>query len=50
MKKFMLTFVKSDGQSFDYSLTAECLGDADRRGQNLQELFDATLVATMPAY
>lgn len=50
MKKFMLTFVKSDGQSFDYSLIAECLGDADRRGQNLQELFDATLVATMPVY
>lgn len=50
MKKFILTFVNKDGQSFDYSLTAECLGDADRRGQNLQELFNATLVATMPTY
>ena len=49
MKKFILTFLKNDGQSFDYSLTAECLGDADRRGQNLQELFAATLVTTMPA-
>lgn len=44
---FILTFVK-DGSTFNYSLTADCIGEADRRGQNLQELFDAILVATMP--
>ena len=49
MKKFILTFLKTDGQSFDYSLIADCIGEADRRGQNLQELFDAILIATMPA-
>lgn len=48
MKKFLLTFINDKGQSFDYSLVAECLGDADRRGQNLQVLFNATLVTTMP--
>ena len=47
MKKFILTFAK-DGSTFNYSLTADCIGEADRRGQNLQELFDAILVATMP--
>ncbi len=47
--KFILTFAK-EGSTFNYSLTADCIGEADRRGQNLQELFNATLVATMPAY
>ena len=49
MKKFLLTFINDNGQSFDYSLTADCIDEADRRGQNLQVLFNAILVATMPA-
>ena len=47
--KFILTFMRERHDTFSYKLFAECIADADRRGQNLQELFDATLVDVYPA-
>lgn len=47
--KFILTFMRNRAETFHYELFAESIGDADRRGQNLQELFDATLVDVYPA-
>lgn len=46
--KFILTFMRERHDTFSYELFAESLADADRRGQNLQELFDATLVDVYP--
>ena len=46
--KFILTFMRERHDTFSYELFAECLADADRRGQNLQELFNATLVDVYP--
>lgn len=46
--KFILTFVRDRVDTFHYELFAESLADADRRGQNLQVLFDATLVDVYP--
>ena len=48
--KFILTFVRDRVDTFHYELFAECIADADRRGQNLQELFDATVVDVYPSY
>lgn len=48
--KFILTFMRERHDTFSYELFAECIADADRRGQNLQELFNATLVDVYPAY
>lgn len=48
--KFILTFMRDRVDTFTYELFAESIADADRRGQNLQELFDATLVDVYPAY
>lgn len=48
--KFILTFMRERHDTFSYELFAECIADADRRGQNLQELFDATLIDVYPAY
>lgn len=47
--KFILTFVRDRVDTFHYELFAECIADADRRGQNLQELFNATLIDVYPA-
>ena len=47
--KFILTFMRERHDTFSYELFAECIADADRRGQNLQELFDATLIDVYPA-
>ena len=38
--KFILTFVRERVDTFSYELFAECIADADRRGQNLQVLVD----------
>ena len=46
--KFILTFMRNRVDTFSYELFAESLADADRRGQNLQELFDAVLVNVYP--
>ena len=46
--KFILTLVRDRVDTFHYELFAECIADADRRGQNLQELFDAVLVDVYP--
>ena len=46
--KFILTFMRERHDTFSYELFAECIADADRRGQNLQELFNATLVDVYP--
>lgn len=46
--KFILTFVRERVDTFSYELFAECIADADRRGQNLQELFGAVLVDVYP--
>lgn len=46
--KFILTFMREHHDTFSYELFAESLADADRRGQNLQELFNATLVDVYP--
>ena len=48
--KFILTFMRNRVDTFSYELFAESLADADRRGQNLQELFGATLVDVYPVY
>lgn len=48
--KFILTFVRDRRDTFTYELFAECIADADLRGQNLQELFGATLVDVYPVY
>lgn len=47
--KFILTFMRERHDTFHYELFAECIADADRRGQNLQVFFDATLVDVYPA-
>lgn len=47
--KFILTFMRNRVDTFSYELFAESLADADRRGQNLQELFGAVLVDVYPA-
>lgn len=47
--KFILTFVRDRVDTFTYELFAECIADADRRGQNLQELFGAVLIDVYPA-
>lgn len=47
--KFILTFVRDRAETFHYELFAESFSDADRRGQNLQELFNATLIDVYPA-
>lgn len=47
--KFILTFMRNRCDTFQYELFAECIADADRRGQNLQVLFDATLIDVYPA-
>ena len=47
--KFILTFMRERHDTFSYELFAECIADADRRGQNLQELFGATLIDVYPA-
>ena len=46
--KFILTFVRDRCDTFTYELFSESLADADRRGQNLQVLFDAVLVDVYP--
>jgi hypothetical protein len=48
MKKYLLKFRQTDGKIFDYSLFAESLGDADRRGQHLEQTFDAILIDVAP--
>ena len=48
MKKYMLKFRQVDGKTFDYSLFAESLADADRRGQHLEQTFDAILIDVAP--
>lgn len=48
--KFILTFMRERHDTFSYELFAECIADADRRGQNLQVLFDAVLIDVYPAY
>ena len=48
--KFILTFMRDRVDTFSYELFAESLADADRRGQNLQVLFGATLVDVYPVY
>ena len=48
MKKYLLKFRQVDGKTFDYSLFAESLGDADRRGQHLEHTFDAILIDVAP--
>lgn len=48
--KFILTFVRDRVDTFHYELFAECIAVADRRGQNLQELFGAVLIDVYPAY
>lgn len=48
--KFILTFMRDRHDTFSYELFAECIADADRRGQNLQELFNATLIDVYPVY
>ena len=48
--KFILTFVRDRVDTFTYELFAECIADADRRGQNLQELFGAVLIDVYPAH
>lgn len=48
--KFILTFMRERHDTFHYELFSESLADADRRGQNLQELFNATLVDVYPVY
>lgn len=44
MKKYLLKFRQVDGKTFDYSLFADSLADADRRGQGLEQTFDAILI------
>lgn len=46
--KFILTFVRDRRDTFTYEIFSESLADADRRGQNLQELFGAVLVDVYP--
>ena len=46
--KFILTFMRERYDTFSYELFAECIADADRRGQNLQELFGAVLIDVYP--
>lgn len=46
--KFILTFMRDRLDTFTYELFSESLADADRRGQNLQVLFDATLIDVYP--
>jgi hypothetical protein len=48
MKKYLLKFRQVDGKTFDYSLFADSLGDADRRGQHLEQTFDAILIDVAP--
>lgn len=48
MKKYLLKFRQADGKTFDYSLFADSLGDADRRGQHLEQTFDAILIDVTP--
>lgn len=48
MKKYLLTFRQVDGKTFDYSLFADSLADADRRGQHLEQTFDAILIDVAP--
>lgn len=48
MKKYLLKFRQVDGKTFDYSLFADSLADADRRGQHLEQTFDAILIDVAP--
>ena len=48
MKKYLLKFRQVDGKTFDYSLFADSLADADRRGQGLENAFDAILIDVAP--
>lgn len=47
---FILTFIRDRdyNKKITFELVAESLADADRRGQNLQELLDATLIDVSP--
>ena len=49
MKKYLLKFRQTaDGKTFGYSLFADSLADADRRGQHLEQTFDAILIDVAP--